>query len=953
MSANRGRTGDGLLERELECRSLEQAIDRACAGDGGAVVIEGHAGIGKTSLLAYARESGTRRDMRVVSATGAELEWGFPYGVVRQFFESFLRTVPPAERKTWLRGTAEMAGTMFGGRADRAVEPGEQFALLHSLYWMCVNIAEGRPLLMLLDDAQWADLPSLRYVEFTCRRLEQVPLLFVVATRLADEHTPAPLMALLAGVSVDLLRPSPLSLRAVESLVRDQVDPRADDEFAAACHEVTGGNPFLLRELLHEVVRERVPATKEGAARVRAIGPRGIARVVLLRLRRLPEPARLLVAALSVAPDGLPLRELGELAGLDERACAEAAAGLASAEIVDLRDGIRFTHPVLRTTVYEDMAALERQRLHRRAATMQAERGRPAEEIAAHLLELEPGDDPSVIRTLREAAAQATAARDFLDAERLLLRARQESADGVDRADLLAELGSVQARAGKPAGIANLRAAIDEIENPLRRAEVSIKLSTALKFSLDIDQSAQVLLEAIRRADVPSRQIRRRLHAELLGTRFIAAVSDPHVRTELASLEMPSGPPRDQLDSLQLAAAAYDAAAELRPAAEVIEFGRRALFEETQGGPAYRRQAPVIASVALIWAEDLEFVYARCSRAVAAAQAESSALGVGTNLAVRAICCYRAGRLLDAESDAAAAIELAPTAGGLGPLLPSAVACAIASGIDRGTPLKELEAMAFDRSLDRAPQLLAYTQLSWARGELCLADEQWEQALAHLGDCDRHDPSLGGNNPAMIPWREGIALAHARLGDHTAAYGFASEAVHRAERFGAPRALGCALRAAALVQSGRARIAGLRRARETLERATAPLELARVCCDLGSTLRAAGQRTDAQQTLEQSYRLANSLGAERIAGRAAEELKAAGVRPRREPAAGPGALTPSERRVAELAAAGKSNREIAQTLFVTQKTVETHLGHVYDKLGVRARQKLSEALTGREGGIHA
>jgi DNA-binding NarL/FixJ family response regulator len=146
------------------------------------------------------------------------------------------------------------------------------------------------------------------------------------------------------------------------------------------------------------------------------------------------------------------------------------------------------------------------------------------------------------------------------------------------------------------------------------------------------------------------------------------------------------------------------------------------------------------------------------------------------------------------------------------------------------------------------------------------------------------------------------------------------------------------------VQSGPARIAGLRGAQQTLKTVTAPLELARVCCDLGSALRAAGQRTEAQQALKRSYQLASSLGADRIADRAAEELKAAGVRPRREPAIGLAALTPSERRVAELAAAGNSNREIAQTLFVTQKTVETHLGHVYDKLGIRARHKLPDAL---------
>jgi DNA-binding CsgD family transcriptional regulator len=123
-----------------------------------------------------------------------------------------------------------------------------------------------------------------------------------------------------------------------------------------------------------------------------------------------------------------------------------------------------------------------------------------------------------------------------------------------------------------------------------------------------------------------------------------------------------------------------------------------------------------------------------------------------------------------------------------------------------------------------------------------------------------------------------------------------------------------------------------------------PLELARVRCDLGAALRAAGRRRDAQRVLEESHAAANRIGAVRIAERAAEELAAVGVRPRREPATGLAALTPSERRVAELAAAGKTNREIAESLFVTQKTVETHLGHVYDKLDVRSRRKLPRSL---------
>jgi DNA-binding CsgD family transcriptional regulator len=311
---------------------------------------------------------------------------------------------------------------------------------------------------------------------------------------------------------------------------------------------------------------------------------------------------------------------------------------------------------------------------------------------------------------------------------------------------------------------------------------------------------------------------------------------------------------------------------------------------------------------------------------------------------VRAICCYRAGRLLEAESDAASVLELVPDAPVLRTLLPAVVAFTVLCGIERGTPLEQLEALAFDPSLDSIAQLQAYTQLLRARGELYLCRERWEEALVHFMDCNRSDPSYGAQNPSIVPWREGAALAQLRLGDRGAARELAADAVARARRFGAPRALGIAIRAAALVEEGEARLAGLAGAATELEHASVPLELARVRCDFGAALRAAGRRRDAQAVLEASYAQANKIGAVRIAARAGEELAAAGVRPRREPATGLAALTPSERRVAELAASGKTNREIAESLFVTQKTVETHLGHVYDKLGVRSRRDLPRVL---------
>jgi DNA-binding CsgD family transcriptional regulator len=937
--------GAVLLERDREVRALREAVESACGGNGGAVAIEGPAGIGKTSLLAYARTCAQEGGMRVVTARGAELECGFPYGVVRQLFESFLFTVEPTERSAWLTRTTEMGRKMFGRSTDETAEPAEEFALLHSLYWMCVNIADERPLLMVLDDAQWADPPSLKFVEFTCRRVEQLPFLFLVATRLPDRQSPSSLSALLADPAASVLHPAPLSSVAVDCVLRTRIDPDPDAEFVRACLEVTSGNPFLLTELVHEMLDERLNATADAARRVRALGPRGVVRVVLLRLRRLSGDARQLAAALSVASDGMAFRDIAEIAGLDDRAAADALAGLQSSEIVDARSGLHFTHPVVRTAIHDDLPVIERSAIHLQAARLHAARGHPVAEIAAHLVEVIPGEDAWIATTLRQAAAEAFAVGDFRAAERLLARALRELVSDELRAELLAELGRAEARTGNPDAVGHLHRAVVTIADRGLSAGVSVELANVLKFSTRPTEAADVLLDALARLNSPSSELARRIHAELIGIRFITPVHHERARAELAHLSLPIGEPRDLLDSFLLAAAAFDAVATLRPVSEVVALGRRALTGAVvPHDPALGGQALVVASAALIWAEDFDFVYERYSRALADAHAAGSALAVGNNSTMRAMCCYRAGRLLEAESDAATVLELAPEAGGLQTLMAPAVAYAVLAGIERGANLDELRSIAENAALDGAAQQLPYTQLSWARGELYLVRGDYERALAHFLDCDRAEPGFGGDNPAMVPWREGAAIAHHRLGSVQTARDMAAEAVRRAQEFGAPRALGSSLRGAALVAEGRERIDGLREAVDALEHAHSPLELARVKCDLGAVLRAAGLRTEAQVELEKAHRLAASIGAVRIASRAAEELNAAGVRPRREPALGLSALTPSERRIAELAESGKTNREIAQTLFVTEKTVETHLAHVYDKLGVRSRRKLSDVL---------
>jgi DNA-binding CsgD family transcriptional regulator len=215
-----------------------------------------------------------------------------------------------------------------------------------------------------------------------------------------------------------------------------------------------------------------------------------------------------------------------------------------------------------------------------------------------------------------------------------------------------------------------------------------------------------------------------------------------------------------------------------------------------------------------------------------------------------------------------------------------------------------------------------------------------EALLAAGGDFE----ATGGRNPAFMPWRSDAALTLQQLGRRAEARPLAQEELELARTWGAPRALGAALRAAGLIEGGNEGLALLREAVEVLCESPAKLEHAKARTELGVALRRANRNAQAREHLRRAVELATICGASPVAARAEAELLATGARPRRIALSGVESLTPSERRVAEMAAEGPTNREIAQALFVTPKTVEVHLSHVYRKLGISSRSQLAGAL---------
>ncbi|MGH2892059.1 MAG: AAA family ATPase, partial [Solirubrobacteraceae bacterium] len=244
-----------LLERERELERARAAMRAVGQGAGCVLVIEGAAGIGKSRVLEETRGRAVQLGFRVLSARATELEQGFPYGVVRQLFERLVAEADEDERQRWLAGAAALAAEVFTGAPAPAPAPAAgdpAYAWQHGLYWLASNLSTDAPLVLAVDDLQWIDRPSARALAFIGRRLEGEPLALILATRPLDpEETPVS-ASLVSDPATLVLRPSPLSRAAVGALVTDSLGAEPHERFTAACLAVTGGNPFLLGELLDE-----------------------------------------------------------------------------------------------------------------------------------------------------------------------------------------------------------------------------------------------------------------------------------------------------------------------------------------------------------------------------------------------------------------------------------------------------------------------------------------------------------------------------------------------------------------------------------------------------------------------------------------------------------------------------------------------------------------------------
>jgi ATP/maltotriose-dependent transcriptional regulator MalT len=428
------------------------------------------------------------------------------------------------------------------------------------------------------------------------------------------------------------------------------------------------------------------------------------------------------------------------------------------------------------------------------------------------------------------------------------------------------------------------------------------------------------------------------LEAELFANSTISAATADEARARAKSrLADPAAPVTWRVNDALLATNTAQPASEvLARLAPVLDSGFRGIAPDSL--------TAVYALLALIWNDELGTASQVCDTVLSAAREQGSMSMVAHVSCLRSMIMRRFGQLEDAVTDGMLALEFKLTTSP-----PLAVAWAAGIEIEALTRLgrlDEAEAIAAVVAKRDPPagwiHTLAFLQ---ARGALRVAQQRPAEALDDLVTAGAGWCALDVSSPAIAPWRTAAAAAHLALGHPEEAAALTSDQLALARKAGAPITLGAALRAHAEAAGGPAE-ESLGEAISLLEPGGARYELALALTDLGSGLRRAGRRTEARTPLRRALDLAERTGAAPLAARAREELLAAGARPRRTALTGPDALTSTERRVARLAADGLSNRQIAQHLFITQATVETHLRHAFGKLGIASRADLPAQLGG-------
>ncbi len=914
----------GLWEREAERSSLAAALASAARGRGAAVFVLGQPGVGKTRLLAEVADAAGRR-FTAVRATGQQMEAGYPYAMVHQVVAALghgaagrLIATQPALR-------AFARGRLRGGRAE----------LTYALFWLLSSVAERRPLLLLLDDLHWADPDSLEFCRFLACRVDSQQLALVAGLR--PWPAPAAAMAerLAEGGQAAILGLRPLGPEGTRGLLSDALGAAPNPALVRQAMDLTAGNPLLVRALAGLVRDGRRLGSGHELLRI--------------RLQGLPAESLQLLGAAAVAGAEVETPFLLALAETGGDAADVALQPLTALGLL-ARDGSRlaFTHPLLREMAEEALPPARRLALHRRALDMLRAAGAPPTALVPHALAGAGPGDPEAVALLRLAAAEADGQSAHETAAAHLRRALGLVPGGEARAIVLHELGRAEQQSGDLAAAESAFAAAVALEAcpPALRARVRRSWALSLTMAGRTGDAREQLDLALSDAEGEPA-----LAAEILVARAVLEMTAGALAAGRAAA----------VRAEQLATTAGDRGAQARAMAVRgnLEFllGQPGAYERVREAAALLPAAPpdeieafwgwsVPTALAMIELRSERYAqadahFAEMARTAGRRRARYVTVWAAT---FRAELAWRRGQPREAlriVEDAAQFPVEVPWATALALAVRGRILVDLGEIEEAEASLRRAESDATEAKLGPA---LLWVRAAWAaiaarRGDHAAAAADLLAGLAQAA-------AIGVREPSMLPWHLDAAEACMRCGRAEEATRLVAETLAEARAFGHLGLEAAALRTQGIMDAaaGREAAADSAFAAALAIQAEQGLgcERGRTLLALGASLRRRGDLRRARATLAEAEDELAACGAEPWRREAEAERMAAGGRRRR--LADP--LTPQERRIADLVAQGRTNRQIAGLLLVSPKTLETHLRHIYGKLGLDSRPALQEKIRG-------
>ncbi|MEU0395378.1 AAA family ATPase [Streptomyces sp. NPDC006208] len=937
---------DVLLGRDNELAALVARVSAARRGDTGCAILTAPSGFGKSVLLDSLLRTPGCWGMTVLRGHCGEAAGGAgAYSGLRALFAA--TGTPATHREETDGGAGHPAEFLPGPGGTQRFSLPTAYPVFRRLHRHALRLMAHRPLILALDDAHDCDEHSLRWLDFILRRAAGHPLLVLLARRSeARLRAPEAWAGLLAQPAMSLLHLGALGTDTVGSLAEQvfgtPVHPRLARDVAA----VTGGNPRTAVRLLRELRRRGAGPDEAGARQAVELGARMGARSVRRVLAR--ERADLRSAAAAVALLGTePLKYIAVLADVDRGSAEEAVTVLRHAGALS-PDGAEVVHDAVRDALLESLSVSQRAELHARAALLLSDAGSPADQVARHLVELPQVHEPWMAAVLRDAAAWAEQRGAFSDAAGFLRRALEAEPDD---AEARLRLALAVTPTDPLAAAALFRTALADAADTAARASIAVQYAMAcLTVPLPASHRAELLeaLEAARdtltndsQTDV---QLRDQVAAVLLlmgrrrtdtaGRQPHGPVTAPHqVRTGLS-------------DPLQTAAlgALHDALSG-HSRERAVRDVRRVLV----AAPKQPLWLQLAAATTLALADETADAHAALDTVLRRTADEPASWTRVLALTTRSTLLRRDGAFFDATAAARVAIDTVGESGS-DAWMRQARAVLASALVDQGEPQRAerlldgiSRAEPSSSAIENQLYLYARARARWAAGHPA-------QALRLLRECGWAQEAAGVVNPVVTPWWAEACLILAAMRHPADGRELADQGAERARRWGTPRALGLAALARGVLTRGRAGVDLLAESVHHLSRSPAVAECARAEYALGRALLLHGDETAARNRLRRAAGLAGGCGALALAESARNLLVSAGGRMAGATGTSTGGLlTTTELKVAGLAVSGASNRQIAQRLFVTVRTVESHLTNVYRKLGVRRREGLGLALRAVQG----